>query len=356
MYTCKLLQEMPPKVNIDNEKRAIINSYRSDGLSLREISRKMNIPKSTVAYAIQRYSETGSNSNRPRNGRPRVTTKQEDQSIILVSKRNRRLTAPEITADFNIGHDIRISVDTVKRRLRSFGLFGRLSVRKPLLRSQNKKKRLQWAQKYKNWTTEDFKNVLWTDESKFQVFGSNRRIYVRRLHNEKMMPNCITPTVKHGGGAVMVWGGFSFKGLSPLYRIKGILEQKQYHSILVHKAVPAGKKLIGHGFVLQQDNDPKHTAKLCQTYLNEKQEDGTLTIMDWPPQSPDLNPIELLWDELDRLIRKKCPSSQEQLWRILEYEWNSLESYKLLNLINRMPRIVKAVLKAKGGFFDEKQI
>lgn len=356
MYTFKFLQKIMTKIHLDNEKRAIINSYRSDGLSLREISKKMNVPKTTVAYTIKRYRETGSNSNRPCIGRPRMTTIQEDRSILLVSKRNRRLTAQEITAGFNSGHNKEISVDTVKRRLRSADLFGRIAVRKPMLRSQNKKKRLLWAQKHSNWTTEDFKKVLWTDESKFEVFGSNRRIYVRRSKNEKMMLNCLAPTVKHGGGSVMVWGGFSFQGVCPLYRIKGILEHKQYHSILVHKAVPAGKQLIGHGFVMQQDNDPKHTAKLCHSYLKEKQEDGTLQIMDWPPQSPDLNPIELLWDQLDRLIRKKCPSSKEHLWSLLEFEWNNLEASKFQNLIKRMPRIVKAVLKAKGGFFNEKKI
>ena len=75
--------------------------------------------------------------------------------------------------------------------------------RKPLLRSQNKKKRLAWAMKHHQWTTEDWKKVLWTDESKFRIFYSSHS-FVRRQVGERMVPQCVTLTVKYGGGSMMV--------------------------------------------------------------------------------------------------------------------------------------------------------
>lgn len=102
----------------------------------------------------------------------------------------------------------------VKRRLVRAGLKGRIAVQKPLLISQNKKKRLEWARQHENWTTEDWKKVLWSVESKFQVFGSNRRIFVRRSVEEKMLPQCVVPTVKHEDGSVMMWGYFSYDVLA----------------------------------------------------------------------------------------------------------------------------------------------
>ena len=77
-------------------------------------------------------------------------------------------------------------------------------------------------------------------------------------------------TVKDGGGSIMVWGCFSFDGVGNIHRIQGKLDQNGYHSILVRQALPSGKSLIGHGFIMEQDNDPKHTSKKCKDYLQKK--------------------------------------------------------------------------------------
>uniref|UniRef100_A0A1A8N175 Transposable element Tcb1 transposase n=2 Tax=Nothobranchius pienaari TaxID=704102 RepID=A0A1A8N175_9TELE len=124
--------------------------------------------------------------------------------------------------------------------------------------------------KHCHWTTEDWKKVLWTDESKFEIFDSSRRIFVRRRVGERMVPQCVTSTVKYGGGSVMVWGIFAVSRVGSLYRVKGPLNQNGYHSILQHHAVPSGMRLVGQWFILQQDNDPKHKSKLCQNYLRKK--------------------------------------------------------------------------------------
>ncbi|CAH2087759.1 unnamed protein product [Euphydryas editha] len=97
-----------------------------------------------------------------------------------MSKMNRKLTAPEIQMRFNESHGKQISVSVVMERLQKAGLNGRISTKKPLLRRGNRKERLEWARVHKDWTVENWKQVLWTDESKFEIFGQKRRIYVRR--------------------------------------------------------------------------------------------------------------------------------------------------------------------------------
>ena len=76
------------------------------------------------------------------------------------------------------------------------------------------------------------KKVLWTEESKFGVFGSQRRTFVRCRKNEKMLEECLTPSVNHRGGNVMVWGCFGGGKVGDLYRVNGILKKEGYHSIL----------------------------------------------------------------------------------------------------------------------------
>ena len=132
------------------------------------------------------------------------------------------------------------------------------------------------------------------------------------------------PSVKHGGGNVMVWGCFGAGKVGDLYKVKWILNKEGYHSILQCHAIPCGQRLIGASFILQQDIDPKHTSKLCKNYLGTKQAAGILSVMEWPVQSSDLKPVELLWNQLYRMVRKKCPSSQSNLWEGLLKAWGEI--------------------------------
>ena len=93
-----------------------------------------------------------------------------------------------------------------------------------------------------------------------------------------MPEECLTPSVKHGGGNVMVWGCFDADKVGDLYKVKGILNKEGYHSILQCHAIPCGQRLNGDNFLLQQDNDPKHTSKLCNNYLVKKQSAGILSV------------------------------------------------------------------------------
>ena len=122
-----------------------------------------------------------------------------------------------------------------------------MAVRKPLLRWQNKKKRLVWAMKHRQWTTENWKNVFWANESKFEIFGSSRRVFVCHRVGERMVPQFVTPTVKHGGGSVMICGSFAGSRVGDLHRVTGTLNQKGYHSILQHHAIPSGLRRVGQG-------------------------------------------------------------------------------------------------------------
>ena len=138
-----------------------------------------------------------------------------------------------------------ISTSTVQRRL---------AAKKPLLKDTNKKKRLAWAKKHEQWTLDRWKS----DESKFEIFGSNRRVFVRRRVGERMISACVVPTVKHGGGGGMLWECFAGDTVSDLFRIRGTFNQHDYHSILQRYAIPSGLRLVGLSFVFQQDNDPTH--------------------------------------------------------------------------------------------------
>lgn len=86
---------------------------------------------------------------------------------------------------------------------------------------------------------------MFTDESKFEIFSEQRRQYVSRLVGERMIDQCAIPTVKHGGGSVMVWGCFADDKVGDFVQIEGIMDKKLYHNILQRHAFPCGKKNCG---------------------------------------------------------------------------------------------------------------
>ena len=99
-----------------------------------------------------------------------------------------------------------------------------------------------------------------------------------------------------------------------------------------------------------------NTSRLCKGYLTKKESDGLLRQMTWPPQSPDLNPIEMVWDEIDCRMKAKGPTSAQHLWELRQDCWKTISGDDLMKLIERMPRVCKAVIKAKGGCFKESEI
>ena len=294
----------------------------------------------TMYYSLQRTAQTGSNQNRKRSGRPWCTNPQEDKYIRVSSLRNRRLTGPQLAASLNGSHKTPVSTSTVKRRLRDADLLGRVAKKKPNLRQKN----TDTGQRKIG------KKCYGQTNLKFEVFGSHRRTFVRRRTSEKRLEECLTPSVKHGAGNVMVCGCFGAVKVGDLYKVKGVLNKEGYHSILQRHAIPYGQRLIGANFLLQQDDDPKHTSKLCKNYLGKMQSAGILSVMEWPAHSPDLNAIELLWEQLDRIVRKKCPSSQSNLWEVLQEVWGEISSDYLNKLTAIIPKVCKAVIAANGEF------
>ena len=175
------------------QNRTVINACHVDGMSIRQIPRRLKISKSTVADAINRKKRTGSNNDRHRKGPPRKTIAHEDKMIVTDRKCNRRWTAFELLANFNHAYKNR-SQFTVNRRLQEASMYGRVAVREPLFRPINKIKRLNWAKNYRNWTGNDFKKCLFTDESKFVVFGGNTRKCARLSAGEQMLAECTVPS------------------------------------------------------------------------------------------------------------------------------------------------------------------
>ncbi|GFW44052.1 transposable element Tcb1 transposase [Trichonephila clavipes] len=166
-----------------------------------------------------------------------------------------------------------------------------IEVGKPFISLQNQKERLEFAKTHKMKTDNFWKKVIFSDESKFNIFRSDGHRIVWRKPNTALDPKNLHPTVKHGGVSVMVWGHMASNGVENLVFIDGIMNHKLYMDILNKNLKESAKKLdLDGNFIFQQDIYPKHTARNVKMWrlFHCKQQLHT------QPQSPDINVIENL--------------------------------------------------------------
>jgi len=134
------------------------------------------------------------------------------------------------------------------------------------------------------------------------------------------------------------------------------MEKKVYHTILQKNAIPSDIRLIRNGFIFQEDNDPKHSSNYCRNYLSNKEKSGILRRIIWPPQSPERRSHRNVVGG-DRKVKQSINKYKaSDLWDCLQETWKSIDATIINKLIARMPRLCRAVIKAKGGFFDESRI
>lgn len=152
-------------------------------------------------------------------------------------------------------------------------------------------------------------------------------------------------TVKHGGGGVMVWGCMAASGVGNLQFIESTMDKRAYLDILKTNLKQSAAKLgLGNSYLFQQDNDPKHTADIVKLWLLYNVPKQLRT----PPQSPDLNPIEHLWDLLERKIRQHAITSKTMLKEVLQAEWEKISREETMKLVHSMQKRLAEVLKRKG--------
>ena len=137
-----------------------------------------------------------------------------------------------------------------------------------------------------------------------------------------------------------------WNGVGKLVEVQEKMNADQYCEILEDGLVESFETLEMEE-IFQQDNDPKHTSKKAQQWF----EDNQIQVLEWPAQSPDLNPIEHLWEYLKHPLQKydTPPKGVHELWERVGEEWNEISSEVCQNLIESMPRRIKAVIKANGG-------
>ncbi len=263
-------------------------------------------------------------SGRKKCGRKRCTANREKRSLLRIVKQNQFKNLGELHKEWTEAV-VKASRTTTHRRVKEFGYNCRQI-------------RLTWAKEKKNWAIAQWSKVLFSDESKFCISFGNQG----PRGGEAYSPSCLKSSVKFPQ-SVMICGAMSSAGVHCVF-LKTNVTAPVYQESLEHFILLSADQLFKDAyFIFQQDLSPSHTAKSTKSWLN----DHGVGVLDWPANSPDLNPIENVWGIVKRKMRNKRPKNADELKATVKDTWVSIPPQQCHKLTTSMPRRIEAVIKAK---------
>ncbi|UYV63887.1 hypothetical protein LAZ67_2005888 [Cordylochernes scorpioides] len=291
--------------------RGMVIGLKRAGWSIRQIAADTHLGASTVHRLWRRWLEQGNVAIYRNVGATRVTSARVDRRIL-----RQAVAAPQATCTAILQHvqdtlDHSISTRTISRRLVANGLHSCRPLRRLPLTPPNRRQRLEWCRARSTWMTE-WHRVVFSDESRFCLSSDSRRVRVWRRRGERSNPAAIVehPTVRQRG--IMVWGAIAYDSRSPLLRIQGTMTAQRYVDDVLRPVTLPYLQGVPNA-LYQQDNARPHTARISQQALQDVQ------MLPWPPYSPDLSPIEHVWDIIGRRLHAlPQPRSEDELWQMFD--------------------------------------
>ncbi|UYV66926.1 RFC2 [Cordylochernes scorpioides] len=297
--------------------RGMVIGLKRAGWSIRQIAADTHLGASTVHRLWRRWLEQGNVAIYRNVGATRVRSARVDRRIL-----RQAVAAPQATCTAILQHvqdtlDHSISTRTISRRLVTNGLHSCHPLRKLPLTPPNRRQRLEWCRARSTWMTE-WHRVVFSDESRFCLSSNSRRVRVWRRRGERSNSAAIVerPTVRQRG--IMFWGAIAYDSRSPLLRIQGTMTAQRYVDDVLRPVTLPYLQGVPNA-LYQQDNARPHTARISQQALQDVQ------MLPWPPYSPDLSPIEHVWDIIGRRLHAlPQPRSEDELWQMVEREWRAI--------------------------------
>ncbi|GFU65248.1 transposable element Tcb1 transposase [Trichonephila clavipes] len=187
-----------------------------------------------------------------------------------------------------------------------------------------------------------------SDESRFSVHPDNKRIFIWRDRDSRNNSPFVHESVRFSGRGVLVYGGISIDGCTDIYIIRDVpLTARRYRDEILRPILVPYAAAIGDDFILMDDNCRPHRANLVEDFLFEE----GIVRMEWPACSPDMNPIEHVWDALRRRVsgRQTHPQTLQELEKAILEKWDRIPQLVINSLIDSMPQRCSTLLAVRGN-------
>ena len=298
----------------------------------KQLSELTKIPLRTVQRILKKIKSGESTERKAGSGCPQKLDVNNRQRVSQLAIKHEKWSCARIASKLLKAGGPKVSRWTVERILKEKGYMKLIPKIVPPLTEDQKRKRVDWCQKY---CTFDFSKVCISDESTFQLYRTKLRVWCK---NRK------TKGVPKYSPQVMVWGAISERGTTPLCFIKGTVNSEKYIEIMNECLLETMSCLYPDGWTFQQDNASCHVSKKTKEWLAFMK----IQVLDWPANSPDLSPIENLWQIVKNRLEIEEPRTIAEWTAKISEIWDEVSPDLLKTYLGSMSRRMELCIAAKG--------
>lgn len=314
-------------------KRDIVRLYTEEHLTERDIARKLQLPRSTVHYWLANHVQVHRSK---RQGRPRCTNREIEEELYQKTIEEPFITSNLLQQTLNPG----CSTTTIRRRLKEHKLKCCIPARKPYLTKIHKEKRLAFAVEYLSFN--DWNRVVFSDEKIFRASTRGPLKVYRPYKSDRYDPKYLVKQ-RDRHKTVHVWMCFG----GPVRKIHRVQAKTLNARSYVKEILTLiEEEVVEHDLIYMHDNASIHKAAYTRQWL----EGHNINILtNWPPRGADMNPVENVWGELQRRVRKTS-NNENQLWEDILEAFHLLPNSYFQKLTESMPRRLAAVKDKEGDW------
>jgi len=333
--------------------RDTINSAKDllrSGRSTRATSKALNIP---IGAALKIRKKDLDNIPILKAGRPSKISKTTRRRVAREFDMGRINTLQQGKRLIKAVEGVTVQRSTVDNYLKKEGLKTYVQYKKRGLTKDQKSTRYNFARNHLHWTINDWKQVMFSDETLFSRIGSSRKkFFHKRPEKQHTGPNPVDETKQGGGGKLMIWGCITYFGIGDACSLPEGLDSETYVDVLQDYIIN-NRDYYGMNhkkFIFQHDNSSIYTAKVVKEYFQESQ----IPILEWPVNSPDLNPIENVWSYVGYHLDQYETDAKDldELWDRIQDVWSKIPVDYLRSLYESMPKRMQSLYHNRGDHIN----